>query len=68
MNANEIKCRRDYITNRADAFGGPETVRVLRKVEVPNHQRPGSETWLVVRFADGERAMQMHSSAIARAA
>ena len=53
MNATDIKCRTNYTTNRAATFGGPEMVRVLRKVEVPNYQRPGSETWLIVRFAEG---------------
>jgi hypothetical protein len=68
MNANDIKCRRDYTTNRAAAFGGPEVVRVLRKVEVPNYNRAGSETWLVVRFAEDGAKMRMHPSAIDRAA
>lgn len=67
MNATEIKCRQDYTTNRAAAFGGPESVRVLRKVEVQNYKRPGSETWLVVRFAEDGARMQMHPSAIDRA-
>ena len=65
MNATDIKCRQNYTTNRAAAFGGPESVRVLRKVEVANYHRPGSETWLIVRFADDGARMQMHPSAIA---
>lgn len=68
MSANEIKCLANYTTNRSSDFGGPETVRVLRKVEVPNYRRAGSETWLIVRFADDGARMQMHPSAIARAA
>lgn len=68
MNAADIKCRQNYTTNRAATFGGPEMVRVLRKVEVQNYQRSGSETWLIVRFADDGARMQMHPSAIACAA
>ena len=67
MSATEIKCRQNYTTNRAATFGGPETVRVLRKVEVPNYRRPGSETWLIVRSADDGTRVQMHPSAIAGA-
>lgn len=54
MDAKQVKCRKDYITQPAWPGVAPERIRVLRRQEV------GGEPWFVVRFLSDGAVLTMH--------
>lgn len=62
MQATEIKLNKVYMTTHVEGLSKPEAVRPIRRQELANWKRPGSETWFTVVMLETGGKLCMHPS------